>query len=300
VRILHVDTGRELRGGQHQVLLLMNGLRSAGHENVLLAHRESPLWQRAKADGFPVYPATFAKLWRRSRHVDLVHAHDARAHSMAAVACRNRFVVSRRVGFPVGGSLLSRWKYRRPARFLAVSQFVTKQLKSAGVPSEKIDLVYDAVEIQQAADVWSPEYPAVALASLDPQKGRVLVEEAAKLASIPVIYSDNLPEALRRASMLVYITRSEGLGSAALLAMAMGVPVIGSAVDGLAELLSDGVGLLVPNDAAEIGRAMVSLRNDPALAHVLIERGRARVEQQFTMRHLVQAVLKSYERTLAG
>jgi hypothetical protein len=296
---LHLDTGRELRGGQHQALLLMGGLREAGHENVLLARRESPLLERAKAGRFPVYPATIAELWRRSRHADLVHAHDARAHSMAAVACRNRFVVSRRVAFPIGCSFLSRWKYRRPARFLAVSKFVTKQLESAGVPSEKIDLVYDAVEIQQAADVWNPEDPAVALASLDRQKGRDLVEAAAKLAAVPVVYSDNLPEALRHASMFVYITRSEGLGSAALLAMGMGVPVIGSSVGGLAELLAEGAGLLVPNDAAEIASAMVSLRNDPALAHVLIERGRARVAEQFTVQHMVQAVLRSYERTLA-
>ena len=278
----------------------MNGLRSAGLENILLAHRESPLWQRAKADRFPVYPATVAELWRRSRHADLMHAHDARAHSMAAVACRNRFVVSRRVAFPIGRSVLSRWKYRRPARFLAVSKFVAKQLESAGVPSEKIDRVYDAVEIQQAADVWSPEYPAVALASRDPQKGRDLVEAAAKLAAVPVVYSDNLPEALRRASMFVYITRSEGLGSAALLAMAMGVPVIGSAVGGLEELLAEGLGLLVGNEASDIASAMVELRTDKALARDLIERGRGRVAEQFTPQHLVQAVLKSYERALAG
>ena len=219
---------------------------------------------------------------------------------MAALACRNRFVVSRRVAFPVGRSLLSRWKYRRPARFLAVSKFVARQLESVGVPKQKIDIVYDGVEIQQTAEAWSPAYPAVALASLDPQKGRDLVDEAAQLAGVPVVYSDDLPDALRHASMFVYITRSEGLGSAALLALAMGVPVIGSAVGGLAELLTDGVGLLVPNDATRVARAMKSLRNDEALAHVLIERGRTRVAEQFTVQHLVQAVLRSYERTLAG
>lgn len=278
----------------------MNGLREAGHENVLLARRESPLWQRTKAGGFPVYPARVGELWRRSRHVDLVHVHDARAHSMAALACRNRFVVSRRVAFPVGRSLLSRWKYGLPARFLAVSKFVAKHLESAGVPPEKIDVVYDGVEIQQAAEPWRPEYPAVALASRDPQKGRDLVEEAAKLSGVPVLYSDNLPDALQHASMFVYITRSEGLGSAALLAMAMGVPVIGSAVDGLAELLADGVGLLVPNQAAEIASAMSRVRTEPVLSRAFTERGRARVAEQFTPQHLVQAVLKSYERTLAG
>lgn len=289
-----------MRGGQHQVLLLMSGLRDAGHECILVAPERSPLWQRAKAGGFPVYAATLTELWRRSRHVHLVHAHDARAHTLSALACRNKFVVSRRVAFPVGRSLLSQWKYRRPARFLAVSNFVAKQLESVGVPREKIDVVYDSVEIQQTAEAWRPEHPAVALASLDPQKGRDLVEQAAKLSGVSVVYSDNLPEALRRASMFVYITRSEGLGSAALLAMAMGVPVIGSSVEGLAELLGGGVGLLVRNDAADIARAMAGLRADRTLACALIDHGRTRVAEQFTRQHLVQAVLRSYERTLAG
>jgi glycosyltransferase involved in cell wall biosynthesis len=219
---------------------------------------------------------------------------------MAALASRNRFVVSRRVAFPVGRSSISAWKYRRPARFLAVSKFVAKQLESAGVPPERIDIVYDGVEIQQTAEAWSPDYPALALASLDAQKGRDLVEQAAQLADAPVIYSDNLPDALRHASMFVYITRSEGLGSAALLSMAMGVPVIGSSVGGLAELLADGAGLPVRNEAAEIASAIDRLRRDTGFAHSLIERGRTRVAEQFTAQHLVQATLRSYERALAG
>ena len=45
--------------------------------------------------------------------------------------------------------------------------------------------------------------------------------------------------------MFVYITESEGLGSAVLLAMAAGTPVIASRVGGLPEAIEDGVnGLL--------------------------------------------------------
>ena len=57
-------------------------------------------------------------------HADIVHAHDARAHTLAAIAARAPFVVSRRVAFPVKRSLLSQWKYRQAKRYLAVSQFV--------------------------------------------------------------------------------------------------------------------------------------------------------------------------------
>ncbi|MBV9083502.1 MAG: hypothetical protein JOZ62_12555, partial [Acidobacteriaceae bacterium] len=66
MRILHIDTGAEMRGGQHQVLLLLNGLRDAGHECQLLAREESPLWIAGSTAGFPVYPAESKEVWKHS------------------------------------------------------------------------------------------------------------------------------------------------------------------------------------------------------------------------------------------
>jgi glycosyltransferase involved in cell wall biosynthesis len=99
--------------------------------------------------------------------------------------------------------------------------------------------------------------------------------------------------------MFVYITRSEGLGSAALLAMSMGVPVIASRIGGLPEVIEDGVsGVLVENDAAEIASAMKRIVKDSLQARSLIENAKARVAARFTPRHLVAATLASYRRAL--
>jgi phosphohistidine swiveling domain-containing protein len=301
LHILHIDTGREMRGGQHQVLLLLSGLREAGHDSILLARAKSPLWRAAAGQEFPVYGAGIRHVWHYSRDADVVHAHDARAHTAAAVASKCKFVVSRRVAFPLRRSIASSWKYQRPARFLAVSQFVARELQSAGIRKEKIDVVYDAVEPQEATELWNPEYPAVALASRDVKKGRDLVEKAAEFAHVPVVFSEDLVRDFRRASMFVYITRSEGLGSAALLAMNMGIPVIASRVGGLAEVVADGVsGILVQNDAHEIARAMRSILDQPSFAGQLIAQARARVAERFTRGHLVRGTLVSYKRALVG
>jgi phosphohistidine swiveling domain-containing protein len=300
LHILHIDTGREMRGGQHQVLLLLNGLREAGHESILLARAKSPLWSAAAALKFPVYGAGIKHIWQYSKNADVVHAHDARAHTAAAVASKCKFVVSRRVAFPPRRSIASTWKYQRPARFLAVSQFVARELESAGIQKEKIDIVYDGVEPQQATEVWNPDYPAVALASRDVKKGRDLVEQAAEFARVSVVFSEDLVRDFRRALMFVYITRSEGLGSAALLAMNMGIPVIASRVGGLAEVVADGVsGILVQNDAHEIARAMRSILDQPSFARQLIAEARARIAECFTLGHLVRGTLLSYKRALA-
>jgi len=295
---VHVDTGREMRGGQRQVLLLLNGLRDAGEECVLLARAGSPLFKIASESGRMVHPATLANLWRHSKQADLVHAHDAHAHTHAALVSRVPFVVSRRVAFPLKRSVLSHWKYRRAARFLAVSEFVATQLALANIPKDKIDVIHDAVASFAGAGKWCADSPAVALASTDPAKGRDLVEQAARLASLPVKYSNDLAADLARASMFVYLTRSEGFGSAALLAMAMGIPVIASAVGGLPEALGD-AGLLVANDPPQISAAMRRLREDSALARTLIERGKKRVAEQFTAQLMLERTMQAYRSALA-
>src|SRR4051812_4605975 len=115
-----------MRGGQHQVLLLCSLLADAGHDITLLAKVGSPLSQQATQRRLTVKAATLRDIWSESLAADVVHAHDARAHTLTAIASRRPVVVSRRVAFPVKRTWLSRLKYSRPARYLAVSQFVAR------------------------------------------------------------------------------------------------------------------------------------------------------------------------------
>ena len=281
------------------MLLLLDALREAGHTSILLARDGAPLLHLASSAGFEVGAADAKTIWKCSGRVEIVHAHDARAHTMAAIASRRRFVVSRRVAFPVKRSLASVWKYQRATRYLAVSKFVERELLSAGIPGSKVDIVYDGVEVLQSLAPWSPENPAVSVASADPQKGSDLVEQAAKASGIETIFSTDLASDLKKASLFVYISRSEGLGSAALLGMNYGVPVIASRTGGLAEVFTDGVsGIFVQNEVGDIARAMRRVIGSRAVAERLIEEGRKRIAEQFTKDHLLQATLSSYGKAL--
>ena len=51
LRVLHVHTAREWRGGQRQLLLLATGLRDAGIEPLVVAPPASPLLHRLKSGG---------------------------------------------------------------------------------------------------------------------------------------------------------------------------------------------------------------------------------------------------------
>ena len=61
---LHVDTARTWRGGQNQVLLTVNGLRSIGHRTALVAHPDGELRRRAAEglDLIPIAPRTEMEL----------------------------------------------------------------------------------------------------------------------------------------------------------------------------------------------------------------------------------------------
>lgn len=293
--------GRSFRGGQHQLLLLIETLRDAGHENTLLVRADSPIAEEAHARGAMVKLASPFAMQRFSSSHDIVHAHDAHAHSLAAVFARKPFVVSRRVAFPISRSPLSKIKYRRAARYLAVSKYVSQKLIDVGVEQSKIDIVHDAVAIRTEMQVWSADAPVIALASSDPMKGRDLVEQAAQILRIPVIFSSDLPTHFQHASAFIYISRSEGFGSAALLAMSMGVPVIASRIEGMMEVFEDGVsGIFVDNDPGAIVAGIRRVVENPALAESLIEQARKRVETFFNPNVLLNKTLDSYRRALGA
>jgi glycosyltransferase involved in cell wall biosynthesis len=94
--------------------------------------------------------------------------------------------------------------------------------------------------------------------------------------------------ALAAADVVVLASRAEGLGVAALEAMAAGRSVIGTRVGGLAEVIEDGhTGLLVPpEDPDALAHALATLRADPAARARLGAAGRAYV----TARHGVAAM----------
>jgi len=160
VKIAHLDTGRDWRGGQAQVMHLLPGLRARGHESVLLGP-PSPLLERAAREGFEVHPwrvrgdldlpgAMAAAARLRSLGADLVHAHTAGAHVAGFLAARSSgvpVVVARRVAVPPGG-LSSRFKYRLGIdRYLCVSRSVIEVLARAGVPRSRLAWVPSGVEL---------------------------------------------------------------------------------------------------------------------------------------------------------
>lgn len=89
----------------------------------------------------------------------------------------------------------------------------------------------------------------------------------------------------------------EGFGLVAAEAMAAGRPVVGSAVDGLAEVIVDHeTGRLVPpQDAGALADALISLLESPETAAEMGLKGRQRVEEHFSLKRFSESTLAAYK-----
>jgi L-malate glycosyltransferase len=210
---LHVDTARTWRGGQHQVLLTMNGLHAIGQRAALAAHPDGELRHRAQKglDVVPLAPRSemdLATAWRFARLVkqlapDVIHAHDPHGVAMASLALSlgaasakglrpPALVAARRVDFRLKRNAFSRWKYRQVNCFIAASEAIRRILIADGIPADRTVTVHEGIDVQHVVaappvDVheafWLPHRAPIVgnVAALVAHKGQRYLIEAARL-----------------------------------------------------------------------------------------------------------------------
>ena len=90
---------------------------------------------------------------------------------------------------------------------------------------------------------------------------------------------------LQAADVFLLASLSEGISNAVLEGMACGLPVVTTAVSGMAEAVDDGVeGFVVPSrDAAAMAEALSALWRDPELRRRMGAAGRIRVQRDFRL-----------------
>ena len=94
--------------------------------------------------------------------------------------------------------------------------------------------------------------------------------------------------------MFVTSSSSEGLGSAALAAMAAGIPVVAMAVGGLVSLLAEGRGLMVkPGDVQGLADAIRRVLSDSDLRNRLTSAGKE-ASDNFGIADMAERVLEVY------
>lgn len=238
---------------------------------------------------------------------------------------RPRYVVTRRMDYPEARSWYTSFLYnRRVDGVVAISKTIRDVLLRAGVDNGKIRVIcsgidariFENVKTKRAASDSSTVVGC--LAGLEERKGhRYLLEAAAilKASGLTIRYKiagdgplrNRLQEEAARLGLgndvhfLGFVTDTaeflasidifampslyEGLGVAALEAMAAHKPVIATRVGGLAEsVLDDVTGILVPpRDAAALAAAIAKLARSRSLCQSMGQQGCDRVRQLYSL-----------------
>ena len=135
---------------------------------MLVAHPTGELYRRASEglDRVPLAPANeidLAAAWHLSRLVrksqpEVIHAHDPHALAMAVLGLsfgapvpRPKIVASRRVDFHLQSNAFSRWKYRQVDGFIAASGAIRDILVRDLIPSRRIVVVHDGIDVKKIA-----------------------------------------------------------------------------------------------------------------------------------------------------
>jgi len=171
-----------------------------------------------------------------------------------------------------------------PVRLLFVGRLVTQK---------GLDVLFRALALMKDHHNWSltiagegPLKEELAMAAQQLGIGdRVTFRGWLERGQLPAVYKD--------ADAFVLPSRDEGMPNAMLEAMAAGLPVIGSKVSGLSEVVIDGeTGILVPADDADLlNNALRQVIEDRDLTFKMGQAARQRVEDRYSWQFAADAYM---------
>jgi glycosyltransferase involved in cell wall biosynthesis len=116
--------------------------------------------------------------------------------------------------------------------------------------------------------------------------------------------SDRIQDPLAAADLFLFLSRQEGFGTVVIEAMASGLPVVVSPLDGIgAEIVAEGrSGHVVPDpdDAAAVGALVGRILSDPAQGRRLGDAGRREAIERFSFARRTDRLWRIYAQVLRG
>jgi glycosyltransferase involved in cell wall biosynthesis len=114
------------------------------------------------------------------------------------------------------------------------------------------------------------------------------------------IAHEDLPNVMRRSSVVCVPSFGEAFGLVALEAMACGRPIVGTEASGLAYLIADQGGHKVPvGDVDKLAQSLIAILRDPAKARVMGEFNRSLAERRYAWPRVIQELEEAYADALA-
>lgn len=251
----------------------------------------------------------------------LIHVHEGRAIYWAwlqSLLFAIPYMVTRRIDNPLKDKWLSRKAYENASFLVGLSNAITDAIKTRHpnakiykIPSSPVVYPVNKQLLSEIKNQFSNKFMVIQAANLLKHKGHLTTIEAARSLQLthPNIHFVLLGDGPERenlekqadgltnitfagkqsemgnwfaaADLLIHPSYSEGLGSVILEAIQAGLPVIGSSVGGIPDIIDDGVsGLLIESGNEQaLANAIVSIASDNELKNCLIIGGKEKLKQ---------------------
>ncbi|MDZ7333238.1 MAG: glycosyltransferase [candidate division KSB1 bacterium] len=166
IRVLHLDTELNWRGGQQQAAYLIEAMHRSGYATAMVGGPNSAIGQFCQNKGIPFFPLRIlgegdviagrrvAALCRR-HGFRILHLHSSHALSIglwAKLFLRSlKLIAVRRVDFHIQRNWLSRLKYRHRwlDRIVCISEAIRQVLLQDGIPSDKLVTIHSGVDLHK-------------------------------------------------------------------------------------------------------------------------------------------------------
>ncbi len=360
IRLLHISSPLSWRGGEQQLFYLFEGLKKKGISSKIFCPKNSALSNKLtdgekilykKRSGFDLLAAARLARICKKDNINVIHAHDAHGHTTAVLAASifgntPQIVLSRRVDFPIGKSMFSRFKYNHSkiTAIVSVSNTIQGVIKPqitadhvhletvhSGVDLSRFQHV-EPIDLRSSYNLGAEIRIIANVAALAEQKDYFTFLETAKqillvdknivfiiFGSGPmekeiktyctslklddhVIFAgfrNDLPAVYPNINILLFTSKTEGLGTTVLDAFANHIPVISTNAGGIPEMvIHEETGLLAPvGDSKALTQHIIRVLNDQKLGATLANNAYKKLDE-FTVDRLVSKTLIIYQKII--
>ncbi len=174
LKILHIDTAKEWRGGQQQAVYLHRSLIEQGYSSDLACQPGSRYESYCIENQVPYFAVKmrgeydFVSGWKiagycRKNRIHIIHAHSAHALAIGLWAkmfySDIKLIAARRVDFSIRKNIFSVLKYNNSYldKIICVSDNIKSVLVADGLPAHKITTVHSGIDQHKFDNIQVPD-----------------------------------------------------------------------------------------------------------------------------------------------
>lgn len=170
IKVLHIDSQKEWRGGQQQGIYLFEAMLRKGYKTMFLCRSNSKLSSYLKKNNLPAIEMNmFAEidfisairiaLFCRKHKYNVLYLHSAGAHSIGLTAKffspRLKLIGMRRVDFRIKQNFLSQIKYKSALvnSIVCISNEIKRVMLECGISQNRLKVIHSGIDIKKFENV---------------------------------------------------------------------------------------------------------------------------------------------------